>query len=135
MIVLDTSATLPLFLQDEDDKLVRPLFDHLGEVEFIVPALWYYELSNALLVALRAGRATDKQVASYFDVIKGLGVSEEDQSEQSLRLVKFANQFGLTVYDAAYLELADRKGAELATLDKQLAKAAKKLGVKLTLNA
>lgn len=135
MIVLDTSATLPLFLQDENDESIRPLFDQLGDVQVVVPALWYYELTNALLFALRAGRATDKQLASYFEVVEGLGVYEDDQSGQSLRLIALANRFGLTVYDAAYLELAIRKDAELATLDKQLAKAAKKLGVRLILKA
>jgi predicted nucleic acid-binding protein len=46
-------------------------------------------------------------------------------------MLNFADRFQLTVNDAAYLELAQRRGLPLATLDQDLGNAALAIGVKV----
>ena len=59
-----------------------------------------------------------------------LGIALDYKPEEAVFLAS-VRQFNLSVYDASYLELAQREGAALATLDKPMQKAAKALGINL----
>lgn len=135
MIVLDISVTMPLFLEDESSGHVETLLDWIASGDCLVPSIWPYEMANSFVVAERARRLTIEDVIDGLSRIQRLEIDVDEVPVSPRRLAFIATQYGLTAYDAAYLELADRTGAELATLDKQLAKAAKKLGVPLTLKA
>jgi predicted nucleic acid-binding protein len=97
----------------------------------VVPDLWYYEVSNALIMAERRGRATAQLVSTHVDDIERLAAFLEVSPTTPSALVAAARQSGLTVYDAAYFELALRRNLPLATLDDKLQTTAQKAGVEL----
>jgi len=105
----------------------------LGEVTAMVPAIWPEEMCNVLLTVERSRKITAAQAAEWIDVLKDLPVDIAPPSlEESLGEVRgLAQAHGLTAYDARYLHLAKREEIELATRDKQLMAAARKIGVKL----
>lgn len=82
-------------------------------------------------MAERRKRISPDQTAQALSLISALPLEEdEDTAEQiPVRTIALARRHGLTIYDAAYLELAQRRGATLATFDTQLLKAAQEEGV------
>jgi predicted nucleic acid-binding protein len=132
-LVLDSSATLAWIYSDETTNPIRHLFDAVGDEGAVVPALWRLEIANSLTVAVRRGRiAADFRRAALTDLAL-LDIAIDDQTDvhawgETLRL---ADLFQLTAYDAAYLELAQRRNLPLATLDGELRAAAKSLGFDL----
>jgi predicted nucleic acid-binding protein len=97
----------------------------------VVPELWYYEVTNALMMAERRGRASAQLVSSHISDIERLAAFLELSPTTPSALAAAARQSGLTVYDAAYFELALRQNLPLATLDKKMRAAAQKAGVEL----
>ena len=95
-----------------------------------VPAVWWFEVRNAFLAAERRGRVTEGDVGELLHGLRRLAISI-DRSPDEASLLHLARRHSLTVYDASYLELAQREGLPLATLDKELCKAAPLVGVRL----
>jgi predicted nucleic acid-binding protein len=132
--VIDASATLPWRFADESTPWTEALLDRVaGGEEIVVPAHWPFEIVNSLLVAHRGGRVTGAQVSEFLADLATLPVRIISAVALSHRLAIFhlANQYRLTAYDAAYLELAQRTGLPLATLDGDLRKAAIAAGAAL----
>ena len=131
-LVLDASTALGWMI-DAPAPLVSLRALHLLQSGTIgvVPELWYYEVSNALIMAERRGRATAQLVAAHVDDIERLAAFLEVSPTTPSALVAAARQSGLTAYDAAYFELALRRNLPLATLDDKLRAAAQKAGVEL----
>jgi predicted nucleic acid-binding protein len=98
----------------------------------IVPALWYLEMSNVLLMAQRRHRLTAVQRRTTLEKLAALQftVDEEGTRHAFGKTSELAEKYGLTIYDAIYLELALRRSSPLATRDEALKNAAKKFGVK-----
>jgi len=96
-----------------------------------IPSHWWLEVGNGLLMAERRRRITPAKVAEALSLVSALSFEEDDETAEQIpvRTLALARRHGLTVYDAAYLELAQRRGATLATFDAQLMKAAKKEGI------
>ena len=98
-----------------------------------VPVLWLYEVVSVLAKAQRTASITADKVHGFLEDVRSLDITVDDQSFGYI----FADVYGLAVehglsgYDAAYLELAIRKGLPLATLDEDLQKAAQAAGVGL----
>jgi predicted nucleic acid-binding protein len=132
-LVLDSSATLAWIYGDETTKPIRHLFDLVANDGAVVPALWRLEVANSLTVAMRRGRIDeDFRRAALGDL--GLLHIKTDQHTDSHawdETLKVADRFRLTVYDAAYLELALRRSLPLATPDDELCMAAAALGLRL----
>jgi predicted nucleic acid-binding protein len=101
--------------------------------EAIVPAHWPVEVANALLIAVRRQRISPEDAHQFLLDLESLPIRAEATTKNLVRAGVFpvAEQCGLTVYDAAYLELALREGIPLMTLDKDLRKAAGASGVPL----
>jgi len=97
----------------------------------VVPDLWYYEICNALMSAERRGRASAQVVSSHVSDIERLAEFLEVSPTTPSALIAAARQSGLTVYDAAYFELALRRNLPLATLDSQMRAAALKAGIEV----
>lgn len=93
--------------------------------------MWWYEISNVLLMAQRRKRISQADRAALLSRFGALPLKVDAQIGEMVagRIQDIAGQYGLTGYDAAYLELAQRKGAGLATFDRQLAQAAAQSGV------
>ena len=127
-IVIDNSVFLAWCMGDEEDPTATGAMRHVTEKGGVVPRIWWYELRNALLVNERHGRISRQQVSDTLIDSLDLGISIDDQHDASL-LLEIARRHGLTVYGAAYLEVAFRRGLPLATLDGRLRQAAGDEGV------
>lgn len=130
--VLDASAAISWFLEDEKDK-VSSAIDLLGEGRAIVPSIWTWEIANALLVAERRIRLPNWESASILRKLLALPIDFEQkvEGETLLSILLISREFDLSVYDGAYLEVALRRQVPLATIDARLQKAAKKSGVEV----
>lgn len=133
-MVLDASSVLAWLVErsDPDEARLADRLLHLVEAEeACVPALWYLEVANGLLVA-EARNAMDRQtVDRFWGELAALPITEDDLRPESLlpNVIALSRKHGLTAYDASYLELALRLGATLATFDRKLAEAARAAGV------
>jgi predicted nucleic acid-binding protein len=131
--VIDCSFAAALFLPDERSNRVAALFrGERGNDEFIVPLLWWYELSNILKTSVTRKRLTHADVMEILKQIKSMGFATDSDSgpDYARNLFDISVLYGLSAYDAAYLCLAMENKASLATLDNELAAAAMKAGVK-----
>lgn len=118
-------------VHDEQDALALDALARLrAGAEAIVPAVWWFEVRNALVMNERRGRLSEADVAEILRGLARLPVAI-DRSPDEAALLTLARRHRLTVYDAAYLELARREGLPLASLDGDLRKAAPAEGVPL----
>ena len=132
--VLDASAALALALGDGDEALASALSARLEEGgAAAVPQHWALEVNNGLLVATRRGRLPVMAGHRAQQLLLELPIEIDPETAERCWGATFelALKFGLTVYDAAYLELAQRRGATLATADRALAAASRQAGVPL----
>lgn len=125
-LVLDSSITLAWVYSDETTEPVRQAFDLLSQGSAWVPGLWHLEVANVLEMSVRRGRHNaafrDATLADLAQLpIQVDGETDKQAWGETLRL---AERHHLTLYDAAYLELAQRRNVPLATLDEDLRKAA-----------
>ena len=131
--VLDGSAALALILPDERDspgaRQVRAALETGATVH--VPAHWWVEVTNGVIMAERRKRLTLAVGMEALSLMAALDVVTDDETARRIptEAAGLARQQGLTAYDAAYLELAIRRGAMLASQDKDLLKAATACGV------
>jgi predicted nucleic acid-binding protein len=125
--VLDCSVALAWCFPDEKTKESQRILRSLKKGTAVVPSLWFLEVSNALLVAERRGRITAEVTAQALKVLGKLPIEVDDHSgfPLSAELLAIAREYGLSAYDAAYLELARRLSLPLVTLDKRLQGAVK----------
>lgn len=133
--VLDCSLVLASVLPDERSRAGDRIMDRILEDDSLwVPALWWYEVSNTLAVAQRRRRLTTADALHALELLNELPLHTDVHfgAEVVWRLQSIAREHGLSAYDAAYLELAQRRGIGLATLDRRLAGAARRLGVPRT---
>ncbi len=131
MIVVDSSVTLALVLEDEFFPFADVLIDELAREGSVVPAHWSLETANALLMALKRGRIAPDKLLFAFESLDRYAPDIDTQTHIHACGATFAlaQKYSLTLYDAAYLELAKRGAHRLATLDKSLHKAAQAEGV------
>ena len=127
-IVIDNSVFLAWCMGDEEEPTATSAMRHVIEQGGVAPRIWWYELRNALLVNERRGRISPQQVSDTLMDSLALGILIDDEHDES-RLLELARWFALTVYDAAYLEVAVRRSLPLATLDLRLRRAAETVGI------
>ena len=131
-LVLDASIAIGWMVDAPAPRVsVRALHLLQSGTVGVVPELWYYEVTNALLTAERRGRASAQLVASHVSDIERLAAFLEVSPSTPSALIAAARQSGLTAYDAAYFELALRRNLPLATLDDRMRAAAQKAGIEL----
>jgi predicted nucleic acid-binding protein len=132
-LVLDTSLTLSWYFEDERTPSSDALLDRVAEAGAVVPGLWRLEVANGLQMAIRRNRidpAYRDEAISRLSCLP-IALDPETNTFAWTTTVHLAERFGLTTYDAAYLELAQRRTLPLATLDQELRGAASVLGVAL----
>jgi predicted nucleic acid-binding protein len=132
--VADASITLSWCFEDEATAWTDRLLDQLRNGDqILVPAHWPTEVSNGLLMALRRKRIQPDRPALFWDELAILPIEVEPPlvPDQAKAILVLSEQHGLTVYDAAYLELARRRGLPLATRDSDLLRAAPRENVPL----
>lgn len=130
--VLDCRMALAWGLPDEQSPTADEFFtmDH-AQQDLWVPSLWWFELANGLTMGRKRKRISENQFARLLRAYDMLPLQTDTHSGFDFvdALQRVASQFDLSGYDAAYLELAVRKGAGLATLDQHLASMAHRAGV------
>jgi predicted nucleic acid-binding protein len=135
-LILDASMTLAWQFKRVDPAeilLAARALAELSSYEAIVPALWYSEVANSLLRGERQGAIPAHQTAYFLGELAEFEIVADEilpRTRQSA-VLDLARAYGLTVYDATYLELAIRRAATLATFDRQLAEAARAAGVRV----
>jgi predicted nucleic acid-binding protein len=124
--VLDNSIALAWCFEDEQTPGVMALLDRLVETGAIAPMLWPLEALNGLLVAERRHRIDSTTRGRLMGFLRDLPiVLDLDTAHRAWEAtVSLAERFKLTVYDAAYLEVAQRRRLPLASLDRALVAAA-----------
>ena len=136
--VLDNSVAMRWHIESNkssDQSYSESVLSSLSEADAIVPNLWHLEASNVLLGAEKRGETTTGEVERFIVQLENLPLHVDSlTAHQSFnRTMALARAYKLSSYDAAYLELAIREGLPLATLDKQLLKAAKKADIEIYL--
>ena len=132
-LVVDSSATLAWIYMDETTAPIREVFDRVVEEGAVVPSLWRLEVANGLTVAVRRRRIDPefRQAALADLALWDITVDQHTDARAWGETLRLADRFRLTLYDATYLELAQRRSLPLATLDNDLRTAARASGVDL----
>jgi predicted nucleic acid-binding protein len=130
--VADASVAVSWSIASQSSALTDRLLDSVAVGGVIaVPPLWPYEVSNSLMFLLRRRKIQKDDYATARSLLSKLSVSIDEESPRRawVHLADLASEHGLTVYDAAYLELAIRKQLPLASRDTELNRAAVRCGV------
>jgi predicted nucleic acid-binding protein len=130
-LVLDASIASAWCFPDERTAYTHGVFQAvISSLEISAPRLWAYEIRNSVLMGLRRGRISKPDAELFIASLNDLNVRLNEPSSYD-GVFRPADQHGLTVYDAAYLDLAMHEGIPLASLDGQLIRAAQGVGVPL----
>jgi predicted nucleic acid-binding protein len=121
--IIDASVVIAWAFKEQHATAERALA-RIQTEEAIVPALWWYELRNVLVLGERQKRLAERETARFLRDISRLTITIDSSSNEA-QVLTLARRHRLTVYDAAYLELAGREALPLATLDEELATAAR----------
>ena len=129
--VVDASMTLSWYFEDEQTPACLEILREVSTEGAVVPSLWRLEVASGFQTALRRRRIlAEFRDASLRDLgTLAISIDTETDRHAWTATLRLADRLGLTVYDAAYLELAERLGLQLATADAQLARAAAACGV------
>lgn len=132
-LILDASFALAIAFAEPQAKMTPPLVERIAGEGAVVPALWRWEFANGLALARRHNRASPSDVERHFVDFASLPIVVDELAlDRAWNItVALALSQHLTVYDAAYLELAIRRSLPLATLDKALARGARAEGVEV----
>jgi predicted nucleic acid-binding protein len=132
-IVIDASVALAWCFPDEVSDYADGVLVALEDRAAMVPSIWSTEITNALLVGERRKRIRQPDVRRFVELLKGLSILEDGHpfADGVSNLLPLAREHNLSAYDAAYLDVAIRHGAPLATLDAAVQKASRAAGVKI----
>ncbi len=132
-VVIDASCTLALALDEEMPQAVVHMFERVPETGAVAPSIWRYEVANVLLLSVRRQRIDIDTFHTALAALARFRISVDDMSTGRAwnEGAMIAQRHGLTIYDAAYLELAIRRSLPLATLDRKLEQAARAEGVEV----
>ena len=122
--VIDASIAACWAFEDEDHPVAALALERIRSDEALVPSLWWFEVRNTLIVNERRGRLTEADVTVFLRGLARLGVTI-DRTPDEAAILTLARRHRLTVYEASYLELAQREEVLLATLDTDLVNAAR----------
>jgi predicted nucleic acid-binding protein len=127
--VVDASVAMAWCFDDESTDQADAILELGAAGGMAVPAVWPLEVANVVLGARRRGRLSEAQASRFLGLLAQLPIEVELPTAGIADLVALGMLHGLSSYDAAYLALAETRGATLATLDHSLAAAARAAGV------
>ena len=132
-LVIDNSVAIAWCFPDEQDDYSQAVLDAFSSERAIVPELWRLEVANMLLVGERRKRSTQANTVTWLGFLASLPIAVDEETKAYVfgDILNLAREHNLSAYDAAYLELAMRRGLPLATLDDKLKTAAQAAGVPL----
>ena len=132
--IVDASVALCWYFEDQKTAYTETVFDCLGKGDTaLVPAIWPLEVVNSFLVAVRQKTISPAQLEIFIRDLEDLPVEVDIEGVRRVysSIVRLSQHHQLSSYDAAYLDLASVESLPLATLDKNLRAAAKRVGVEL----
>lgn len=131
--VLDASMAMAWHFADEETARTLAVEERTDRDTVVVPAHWFADVANALLVGERRKRSTPANSAEFIERLGSLTIEVDEIVPERAwtEVLPLARAHGLTVYDTAYLELAERRGLPLASLDGALNDAARRVGIEL----
>lgn len=131
--VLDCSVTMAWCFEDETSEYSEAVLELLRTKSAIVPVIWPLEVTNVLLMAMKRKRVSKIKAAGFLDRLNDLPISLANSKPLSamMSIFELGDEQKITSYDAAYLDLAIAHNTPLATMDKELAQAAKGSKIKL----
>ena len=127
--VLDNSVVSGWYLSNQKTDYTEGIATQLQTDTAVVPAIWELEFTNVLRTACLRQRLNAAQAQAIAAQIGALPIEVDRHPVPRSELLALALRFGLSTYDAAYLELALRRQAQLATQDDALRGAAQASGV------
>ena len=127
--VADNSVVIAWFSRGQATAYSHRFYKRLEKDEVVVPSVWPYEFANALAVLERRKLLTAALAEEVIRSATRLVTRIDSPPAAPAVLLALARRHGLSAYDAAYLELAQRLGIPLAAKDSPLAAAADKLGL------
>ena len=132
-IVVDASVALAWCFPDEGSEYADAVLLALEGQPVLVPAVWPLEVANAVVVAERRKRITQPEVRRFVELLEGLMIHQDSLpvAGSVSNILPLAREYGLSAYDASYLEVAIRRNAPLATMDRELERAGRKAGVEV----
>jgi len=122
--VLDASVAACWAFENEDHPTATLALERIRSDQARVPSLWWFEVRNTLIIHERRGRLAEADTAAFLRGLSRVGVTADRLPEEA-GVMTLARKHRLTVYDASYLELAQRETLPLATLDADLICAAR----------
>lgn len=130
-VVLDVSLTLAWFFDGEATPEADTVLDEIVATSAVVPQLWRIEVGNALQMAIRRQRIDRTFRDATLRELAALPIEIETESNAHCwsAALSLADTYDLTLYDATYVELAQRRRLPIATLDRALRDAATRLNV------
>jgi predicted nucleic acid-binding protein len=130
-MVIDSSVTLAWLYDDERTDSIERVFDQVIAAGAWVPGLWRLEVANGLQHAVQRrhidGGFRTRAIAYLMEL--DISIDPETATFAWTSTLALAERFRLTPYDACYLELAQRRAQPLASLDKDLRRAAEELHI------
>ena len=125
-VVIDSSVALAWIYSDEATPAVSRVLDLVNTAGAWVPVLWRLELANVLEMGVRRGRHDNVFRDATLADLSLLPINTDPETEEHAwgATLHLAERYRLTLYDAAYLELAKRRTIPLASLDEDLRNAA-----------
>ncbi|MHB1109919.1 MAG: type II toxin-antitoxin system VapC family toxin [Devosia sp.] len=109
MIVVDASVAVAWSFEDERKPAIDDVLKLVGAEGGVVPSVWLIEAANTFRTAMRKGRITPNFRDHILLELQKLPITIEADTRQTIvATVAVSDRFGLTVYDAAYLEIALR---------------------------
>ncbi|MGQ9780159.1 MAG: type II toxin-antitoxin system VapC family toxin [Bacillota bacterium] len=130
--VMDCSVTMAWCFKDEEDSYAEGVLRLLENAEAVVPTVWALEVMNVLLTAERKGRLLPAESERFIGLLGLLPITIDAASGISGRVMDLGRAHnGLSAYDAAYVELALRRGLPMATKDEAVRRALATLGIPL----
>lgn len=127
--VVDNSIVMTWCFEDETNRYADDVLDSMDNMTAVVPAIWPLEVGNVLLVAERKKRLTIGNSSRFLALLSELPIVVEQETPERMikEIFALARNLKLSSYDASYLDLAVRKELPIATLDKNLISAARKI--------
>jgi predicted nucleic acid-binding protein len=132
-LVIDSSITLAWLFEDEGTPQADAVMRQVAEAGAVVPSLWRLEVANGLQSAVRRKRIDVAFRDASIADLHSLPIAVDTETDRNAwgTTLTLAERCRLTLYDAAYLELAQRLRLPLASLDTELRAAGRALGVAL----
>lgn len=127
--ILDNSVASGWFLENRASPYTEAIAARLNDETAHAPALWELELTNVLRTACLRRRMTADQAQAVVANFGALPIEVDRTPVRRSELLALSVRFGLSAYDAAYLELALRLQLPIATQDGPLRDAAVAAGV------